>query len=237
MTTVLMNGCPGPWFGCNRGLCQGDPISPYLFLIVADVLQKLIKADTAILHPVQPDLPGAVLQYADDTLIIMKGDATGVERLAAILNMFSDATGLAINYSKSVLVPLHMDEGEIQHCVDILQCKREGFPQTYLGLPLSNTKLKLDAFSPLITKADRYLAGWQAGLLNSMGRLVLVNAVLDSQLIYHMSSLLLPPGTIKQVDKRRRGFLWSGTGEASGAKCLVAWDDVQKSKHLGGLSV
>ncbi|WVZ51145.1 hypothetical protein U9M48_002314 [Paspalum notatum var. saurae] len=70
-----------------------------------------------------------------------------------------------------------------------------------------------------------------------MGRLVLVNAVLDSQLIYHMSSLLLAPGTIKQVDKRRRGFLWSGAGHATGAKCLVAWEDVQQGKESEGLGV
>ncbi|WVZ73186.1 hypothetical protein U9M48_021527 [Paspalum notatum var. saurae] len=112
-----------------------------------------------------------------------------------------------------------------------------GVSQTYLGLPLSNTKLKLDAFNPLIAKADKYLAGWLAALLNSMGRLVLVNAVLDSQLIYHMSSLLLAPGIIKQVDRRRRGFLWSGTGQTSGAKCLVAWEEVQQSKADGGLGV
>lgn len=83
---------------------------------------------------------------------------------------------------------------------------------------------------------DKYLAGCQAELFNSMGRLVLVNVVLDSQLIYHMSSLLAP-GTIKQVDRRRRGFLWSGTGQATGAKCLVAWEEVQQSKIAGGLGV
>ena len=42
-TAVLVNGCPGPWITCRRGLRQGDPMSPYLFLLVADVLQALIK--------------------------------------------------------------------------------------------------------------------------------------------------------------------------------------------------
>ncbi|WVZ61782.1 hypothetical protein U9M48_011599, partial [Paspalum notatum var. saurae] len=70
-----------------------------------------------------------------------------------------------------------------------------------------------------------------------MGRLVLVNAVLDCQLIYHMSALLLAPGIIKKVDQRRRGFLWSGAGQTNGAKCLVAWDDVQKNRCDGGLGV
>ncbi|WVZ67302.1 hypothetical protein U9M48_016400 [Paspalum notatum var. saurae] len=211
-TSILMNGCP-------------------------DVLQQLIKRDTAIRHPARGELPGVVLHYADDTLIVMRGDVAGIRRLAEILDQFSAATGLAINYSKSVLVPLHMDEGEIASCVAVLGCKREGFPQSYLGLPLSHNKLRLDAFAPLIAKADKYLAGWQAALLNPMGRLVLVNSVLDSQLVYHMSSLLLAPGVIKQVDRRRRGFLWAGTGQATGAKCLVAWEEVQRGKGARGLGV
>jgi len=160
-TVVLVNGCTGPWFDCKRGLRQGDPISPYLFLLVADVLQKLIKGDGIIQHSVQPSRPGTVLQYVDDTLIVMHGNAATIEQLTTLLYQFSTATRLAINYSKSVLVPLR--------CVDILGCKREGSPQTYLGLPLSNSKLKLDAFNPLIPKEDKYLAGWQATLLNSVG--------------------------------------------------------------------
>ncbi|WVZ83311.1 hypothetical protein U9M48_030473 [Paspalum notatum var. saurae] len=70
-----------------------------------------------------------------------------------------------------------------------------------------------------------------------MGRLVLVNSVLDSRLIHHMSALLLALGTLKAVDKRRRGFLWAGTDQAKGAQCLVAWEDVCVNKDEGGLGV
>ncbi|KAJ1275668.1 hypothetical protein BS78_05G153400 [Paspalum vaginatum] len=235
-TAILLNGCPGPWFEYKRGLRQGDPISPYLFLLVADVLQRLI-AEDGLLHPIQQHMPAAFLQYADDTLIVMKGDPGGVQRLVTLLKHFSEATELAINYSKSVLVPMHMQPEEVAACVECLGCRQEGFPQTYLGLPLSSTKLRLEAFCPLIAKADRYLAGWQAALLNPMGRLVLVNSVLDSQLVHHMSSLLLAPGTLKVVDQRRRGFLWAGSSQASGARCLVAWEDVCATKEEGGLGV
>jgi len=50
-------------------------------------------------------------------------------------------------------------------------------------MPLSNIKVNLSAFAPLIDRTDKYLGGWQSSLLNSMGRTVLVNAVLDSALI------------------------------------------------------
>lgn len=65
---VLVNGCLGPWITCKHGLHQGDPISLYLFLLVAKSLQRLIKEDgSRIQHPVQAQTPCAVLQYACNT--------------------------------------------------------------------------------------------------------------------------------------------------------------------------
>jgi hypothetical protein len=72
-TAVLLNGIPGRWIQCRRGLWQGDPLSPFLFNIVADVLQQLIlhaSREGLLLHPLVHDIPCPILQYADDTLII-----------------------------------------------------------------------------------------------------------------------------------------------------------------------
>lgn len=80
----------------------------------------------------------------------------------------------------------------------------KAFP-TYLGLPLSCTKLRIriSTFDPHIARADRFLAGWQSFLLNPMGRTVLVNSVLDSQMIYLLCALQLPPGAIAQFDQKK----------------------------------
>jgi hypothetical protein len=86
-------------------------------------------------------------------------------------------------------------------------------------------------------KTDRYLAGWQAALLNVMGRAVMVNAVLDSQLIYAMCALPLPAGIISQVDQRRRSFLWSGESSMTGSQSLVAWERVCWNRDHGGLGI
>ena len=108
----------------------------------------------------------------------------------------------------------------------ILGCPISSFPQPYLGLPLSPTKLPISAYDPLIRSFDRYLSGWRALLLSSGGRLVLCNAVLNNLATYFMCSYFLPPGVIEQIDRRRRSFFWTGKDTCSGARCLIAWDKV-----------
>lgn len=101
-TSVLLNGTPGNWIPCKNGLRQGDPLSPYLFIIVADVLPKLIAracADGLLAHPVDDTLPCPVLHYADDTLILCRGDLTAIQTLKRLLAAFFAATGLQINYN------------------------------------------------------------------------------------------------------------------------------------------
>lgn len=191
---------------------------------MADVLQALIRSDEQTRHPIVADSSCPVLQYADDTLLLIRGHLPDVQRLRTLLVQFAQATGLQINHAKSTAVPMHMAEEDVEQCISALGCRREGFPQTYLGLPLSTTKLRLSAFTVQIAKADKYLAGWQASLLNHMGRATLVNSVLDSQLVYVMCSLPIPQGVIGQVDHRRCSFQWAATGSSVGARSLVAWD-------------
>lgn len=209
-SAILLNGVPGPWINCKRGLKQGDPLSPYLFLLVADTLQAMIRCKSSdIKHPIVIGAGCVTLQYADDTLIVLKGDLGDVQSLKEVLSLFSDATGLSINYHKSTMVPLHMEPEILQQCIDTLGCRLESFPQNYLGLPLSASKLPASAFNTYIERIDSFLFSWQASLLNTMGRVVLINSVLDSQLVYVMSALSIPPTAIQQIDKRRRAFMWA----------------------------
>ncbi|CAN6253863.1 unnamed protein product [Urochloa humidicola] len=239
-TAVLLNGVPGNWIQCRRGLRQGDPLSPFLFIIVADVLQRLISQASRnglLAHPVDDSLPCPVLQYADDTLILVRGDVQTITALKQVLDSFSAATGLVINFHKSTFVPMNVDELVSIQMANILGCPVSTFPQTYLGLPLSPTRLLMSDYAPLLASFDRYLAGWKARLLSVGGRLVLTNAVLGSLAVYFMSSLPLPVTVREALDARRRAFLWTGTETCSGAQCLIAWDKVRLPREEGGLGV
>ena len=239
-TSILLNGIQGRWIKCRRGLHQGDPLSPYLFIIVADVLQRLIQRASRngdLCHPLDASLPCPVLQYADDTLILMRGDVPSMTFLKSLLDDFSAATGLEINFHKSTFVPLHINSETVVAMAAVLGCAVSSFPQTYLGLPLSPHKLKVADYHPLIASFDRYLSGWKARLLSTGGRLTLVNAVLGSLPVYYMSSLLLPKTVIEAIDARRRAFLWTGEEKAHGSRCLLAWERVCQEKANGGLGV
>jgi len=235
-SSVLVNGTPGPWITCKRGLRQGDPLSPYLFILVAETLERMIRAATQLKHPTNADLPCAVLQYADDTLVVFKAEAEAALKLKEILDEFVALSGLQINFDKSTLVPIHVPEHIANLCVQAIGCSKQSFPQQYLGLPLSATKLPVSTFNTYIQK---FLSSWQADLLNPMGRCIMVNAVLDSILVYLMGSRQIPQTTIQAMDAKRRAFFWSAdkNGHCSPGACLIARDNISCPREFGGLGV
>ncbi|WVZ49070.1 hypothetical protein U9M48_000451, partial [Paspalum notatum var. saurae] len=197
---------------------------------------QMIKKDGDVRHPIV-DEACLVLQYANDTLILARATVQDVQRLKEILDSFAAATGLQINYNKTTAVPMHVNPITMKRLIGILQCKQESFPQTYLGLPLSNCKLKRSSFAPLIAKIDKRLAGWGAMLLSPAGRVVLINSVLNGLPLYLMTALQLPAGILEQIEAKHRSFLWTGTDKSKAGQCLVAWESACKSKEDGGLGI
>ena len=89
-----------------------DPLSPYLFILVADLLQQMILLDSQhgiLQDPIVDSLPCPALQYADDTLLVIKADTVQLQHLKALLDHFSSFTGLHINFEKSTFVPIGIE--------------------------------------------------------------------------------------------------------------------------------
>jgi len=90
--------------------------------------------------PLQYSSDFPVLQYADDTVVIMEGCGRQLFILKALLNSFAASTGLKVNYSKSMMIPINLTEGKLQHLAATFGCTTGSLPFTYLGLPLEVTK-------------------------------------------------------------------------------------------------
>jgi len=117
---------PGNFFKCKRGVRQGDSLSPLLFVLAIELLQILINkaAEQNILQaPIpQPDEDFPIVQYADDTLLLLKADAKQLHFLKALLNTFAESTGLKVNYKKSLMIPINVSEEKIQHLARTFGC-------------------------------------------------------------------------------------------------------------------
>jgi hypothetical protein len=100
------------------------------------------------------DLPCPVIQYADDTLILIQGSPHQTRIVKEILDVFSATTGLQINYFKSTFVPINLNEEDQTTISEILGCPITSIPQTYIGLPLSDSKLPRWVLYPLLQSVD-----------------------------------------------------------------------------------
>jgi hypothetical protein len=217
---------------------SGGSLVPLLFVLAADLLQSIINKakDCGILKLPIPlscgsDFP--VIQYADDTILILEACPRQLFFLKAMLNSFADSTGLHVNYHKSNIYPINVLEQKMTVLANTFHYKDGSFPFTYLGLPLGLKKPKLEAFLPLIQKIERRLAS-TAIFLSQAGRLQMVNAVFSSLSTYYMCTLKLAKTVIKQIDKLRRHCLWRGTDINAKKPSQVVWKSVCKPKTQGG---
>ena len=181
-----------------------------------------------------PDFP--VIQYADDTLIVLPAQLDQLHFLKHTLTAFVSSTGLQVNYQKSSLIPINIPEERVQLYTDALNCQLGAMPFTYLGLPLGTTKPKVEHLMPLVCRVQKRLVGC-AHSLGSAGRLEMANSVLSFLPTFYLSSLMVYKLVIEQIDKYRRHCITRGSDLSKKNPPLAAWDLVCKPKQLGGLGV
>jgi len=240
-SSVLLNGSPGKTFHCKRGVRQGDPLSPLLFVLGADLLQSIInKAKHLDLLelpiPLRHTSDFPIVQYADDTLIVMKACSRQLWTLKALLHTFGESTGLKVNYSKSVMVPINTSQAKLDHLARTFNCATGSLPFTYLGLPLGLSKPKIIDFSPLVSRCERRLAATSI-FLNQARRLEVTNSIFSALPTFFMSTFLLHQTVTEQIDKFRKLCLWRGADVNAKQRPKAAWSMVSRERSEGGLGV
>jgi hypothetical protein len=148
--SVLVNGTTSGFFNSSRGLRQGDPLSPLLFVIVMEAFSKLfsVTVQRGFLSGffVGSSSNGVInishLLFADNTLVFCRASPEHLLYLRMLLLSFEAVSGLKINLDKSVLVPVGLVDN-MDELAGILGCGVFSPPSKYLGLPLGapfNTK-------------------------------------------------------------------------------------------------
>jgi hypothetical protein len=239
-SAVLVNGVPRRNFRCKRGVRQGDPLSPLLFVLGAELLQYIVndlKERGLLQLPIpihQQDFP--IVQYADDTILVLQADPVQLAVLKEALQDFTLSTGLAINFHKSCMLPINISDDCVKDLAMSFGCVVGSFPFTYLGLPMGTTKPKMVDFLPLVDRMERRLTA-SSSFLAYGGRLQLIGSCLSSMPIFFLCSLDIPEGILKQVNRIIRQCLWRKRGEDSSGVSLASWEMVCKPKDKGGLGI
>lgn len=166
-------------------------------------------------------------------MIFLKPSTEDVEAASQIIKLFSEATGLHPNSSKSSLIPIRCDDLNLSPLQHILACPLGAFPCKYLGMPLSDSRLRRVDFQAIIDKLISKFSRWKIGCISTVGRMILVRVVLSAIPIFQMLAITQPKWFDKLLDKIRRSFLWTGKCSVSGGKCLVRWNNVCRPMDYG----
>jgi hypothetical protein len=148
-----------------------------------------------------------IIQYADDTIILLKASQKELLCLKALLETFAQSTSLRVNFAKTGMIPINLTAEKTEIMVGVFGCKIQSMPFTYLGLPMGSTKQRVEHFAPLMNRTERQLTSISS-MLTYAGKLQLVNSVLSSLPTYTMCSVAVPIALLEYYDRAKRNCLW-----------------------------
>jgi hypothetical protein len=236
---VLINGSASPFFRAERGLHQGCPLSPLLFLLVAEGLSRALESTKSNREfegiAIYPTLRVTHLLFVDDVIIFCNGSRRDAGKLHDILDLFSLATGMVINGGKSMIITQNMDEEEIEEYRNFFSFEIKGLDAglKYLGFHLKPNSYKKVDWMWLLAKMEKRLNIWSFKWLSQEGRLVLVKSVLEVIPVYWMSLAWIPKGIMEKIRKLCLKFLWEGAQDKFVIP-WVKWSSLALPKYLGG---
>ncbi|GAV92089.1 RVT_1 domain-containing protein, partial [Cephalotus follicularis] len=178
--SIAVNGTLHGFFSSGRGLRQGDPLSPYLFVIGMDYLSYLLKPEQANgafrFHPKCQRLNLNHLCYADDLLIFSASDLKSIGFIRDALEHFKAASGLEVGTAKSSIFFCNTNNRTRQQILRMTLFREDTLPVKYLGLPLITSRLSKHDCAPLMEKIWARTKSWTSKYLSYAGRLLLIKS-------------------------------------------------------------
>jgi hypothetical protein len=239
--SILVNGGMTKYFKPSRGLRQGDPLSPYLFIICQEVLSRLIDREflSGNVKGVKMNVAGPAfthVMYADDIMIFAKANCREVKILDECLDKYCSWSGQLINRSKSGLI-----FSKLVCCArrrelkSMLAMKKIQPNAKYLGSPLFNSSSRIKDFQFLQDKLESRLLGWRSKALSWAGRATLIKSVALALPSYTFSSSNVPVAVCEKMDAAVRRFWWNPSNDSGRFLAWKAWSDLCTPRANGGL--
>ena len=224
----------------TRGLRQGDPLSPYIFVMCAEVLSSMIRKSIAEgqIHGVKvcrgaPEI--SHLFFADDNIFFTRSSVEESCRLKSILTRYCQASGQVINYEKSeISFSANVDSQVRARIIECLNVREVTHQNKYLGLPSVIGRSKKVVFQAILDKIKKKLGGWKEKTLSIAGKEVLIKSVAQAMPMYVMNIFLLPGNLIDDIHKALNAYWW-GDGVKQNPIRWCMWERMCVSKFRGGL--
>eukprot|EP00253_Pinus_taeda_P008935 PITA_08935 len=240
----LINGRPCEAFQSSRGLRQGCPLSPYLFILMAESFSRALDHNRRVGLITGIKYGNGVKninhsQFADDTLLIGGASNTIARRFKSLLDQYMDYSRGTVNFLKSCVYGWNITNQTTHNIANIFgvtyKMKWDHF--SYLGMPVSLGPLKAETWNEIIDKVKRKVQQWGTHWLNPAGRLILLKSGISSLPLYRFTLYQAPAIFHHKLEVALRDFLWQGGKKEKNRFNLVNWKNVIQSQDRGGLGI
>ncbi|XP_068475067.1 uncharacterized protein [Phaseolus vulgaris] len=151
---------------------------------------------------------------------------SNVVSMKAIQRGFEIASGLKINFHKSSLVGINVENTNLRCYSKLLNCGQMGYPFKYLGLEVGGNPRKKTFWKPVLEKLKARLSVWKGRFLSLAGRTCVIKSMLTAIPLFYLSVYKSPESVYKSIISTQRKFLW-GWGKE---KRPISWRLISQEK-------